>query len=58
MPPRKSITVYYHGVGWDLAIKKELRRLGLKPGEVGVVAMPEAMRPDDDKQRKLFEDVD
>ncbi|OQY01365.1 MAG: hypothetical protein B6I22_14645 [Desulfobacteraceae bacterium 4572_123] len=39
---KKAITVYYDEQrnNWDEAITRELKRLGLKPGQCTVIALP------------------
>lgn len=51
----ETITVFYTGNGYDRAVELELKRRGLKRGDVAILALPK--KPKNDRQGKIkFED--
>jgi hypothetical protein len=51
----EKIKVFFSGDDYDREIKAELKRRGLKPGQVAIIALPESMRPKKkERQRKIF----
>ena len=54
----RNLIVYYSGNNFEQAINAELRRLGLPKNQAySILALPECMRPEEEKQKKFLNDV-
>jgi hypothetical protein len=55
-PIKRVLEVIYEGSDWEMAIQAELQRLGLSEDHFHViVAVPEKMADNDERQLKMFE---